>query len=57
VDNAARANLITDFTSKLNARQPVVPIYCSQMLIAYDKNLKGVEVDNMGYFRVEDFAW
>ena len=56
-DDAARAAKITEFTEALNAKQPVVPLYCSQVLTAYNKDLKGVEIDFMGYFRVEDFAW
>ena len=56
-NDAARAAKITEFTELLNAKQPVVPLYCSQVLTAYDKNLKGVSIDHMGYFRVEKFSW
>lgn len=56
-DENERAVKITDFVKQLNAKQPVVPIYCSQVLLAYDKNLQGVSVDSQGYFRVEKFSW
>lgn len=56
-DPAARKEKITSFTSQLNEKQPVVPIYCSQVLLAYNKDLTGVSVDSQGYFRVEDFRW
>lgn len=56
-DPAARTALITEFVKALNAKQPVVPIYCSQVLLAYDKDLQGVSVDSQGYFRVENFSW
>ena len=56
-DPATREALIKDFTSQLNAKQPVVPVYCSQTLIAYDKNLGGLSVDSRGFFRAEKLFW
>lgn len=56
-DAAARKEKITSFVSQLNAKQPVVPIYCSQVILAYNKDLTGVSVDSQGYFHVEDFRW
>ena len=56
-DTAKRKTLITEFTAKLNEKQPVVPLYCNRNLIAYDKGLSGVEVSPRGYFYVENFSW
>ena len=56
-DPATREALIKDFTSQLNAKQPVVPVYCSQTLIAYDKSLGGLSVDSRGFFRAEKLFW
>lgn len=57
LDDAARKNLITDVNKKINEYQPMFPIYCSQVLLCYDADLKGVEVDSMGFFRLEDLSW
>ena len=56
-DAAARAKLITDFTKQLNAKQPVVPLYCAQTLLAYHKDVKGLEPNSKGQIRVENISW
>ena len=56
-DAAARKGYITDYVKALNERQPVVPIFCNQVLIAYDSHLKGLSVDSLGLYHVEYFSW
>jgi len=57
LDPAKRTKMITEVVKKINPQQLVTPLYCSNVLLGYDKNLSGVEVDSMGFFRVEDFRW
>ena len=49
--------MITAMNKELNEYQPNIPIYCSQVILGYDANLKGLEVDSMGFFRVEEMSW
>lgn len=57
LDAAARKPMITELNKKINEYQPNIPIYCSQVILGYDANLKGLEVDSMGFFRVEEMSW
>lgn len=57
LDAAKRKDLITAVNKEINEYQPMIPIYCSQVLLAYDSALSGVEVDSMGFFHIEDFTW
>jgi peptide/nickel transport system substrate-binding protein len=56
-DPTARKALVTEVNKTINAQQPFVPIYQSKVLIAYNANLEGVEIDPMGMFRLENFYW
>ena len=56
-DAAIRKSTVTEVNKQINARQPLVPIYQSKVLIAYNADLEGVEIDPMGMFRVENFHW
>ena len=57
LDADARKAMITEVNKKINEYQPNIPIYCSQVILGYDANLKGLEVDSMGFFRVEEMSW
>ena len=57
LDPAKRTQMITELNKVINPQQLVTPLYCCNVLLAYNKNLSGVEVDSMGFFRVEDFRW
>lgn len=57
LDSAKQLELISKFNEQLNLEEPNVPIYCSQVILGYDKNLNGVKVNPMGFFRVEEFSW
>lgn len=48
---------ITELNKLLNDVYPLIPIYCSQVLLGYNKDLGGVAVNPMGFFRVEDMFW
>lgn len=57
IDEDARKAMITEYSEALNAKQYTVPLYCNQVVTAFDKNLKGVALDCQGYLRVEDLSW
>lgn len=57
LDANVRKGMITELNKKINEYQPNIPIYCSQVILGYDADIKGVEVDSMGFFRVEEFSW
>ena len=57
LDAAARKPMITELNKEINEYQPNIPIYCSQVILGYDANLEGLEVDSMGFFRVEEMSW
>ena len=57
LDDATRKSMITELNKKINEFQSNIPLYCNQVILGYDAALQGVEVDSMGFFRVEDFTW
>lgn len=57
LDADTRKGMITDLNEKINEYQPNIPIYCSQVILGYDADLVGLEVDSMGFFRVEELSW
>lgn len=48
---------ITELNKLLNDIYSLVPIYCSKVLLGYNKDIGGVAVNAMGFFRVEDMYW
>lgn len=48
---------VTELNKLLNDIYSLVPIYCSKVLLGYNKDIGGLAVNAMGFFRVEDMFW
>ncbi len=57
VDEASRLELIRQITVRLNEEGPVVPLYTSAVIRAFDSRLKGAAVSASGGMLWQDLAW